>query len=427
MKRLVFVALLALCAGLLFAGGSQGETAMAEKIELRYMMWDPQIIEKEQALAQKFHELNPNVSITVEGIAYAQFWEKIQAMAAAKTLPDVFWMAVDRVKDNQRMGALLDLQPYVDKLDKSNYFESVFNVLRAPNANGDMYAFPYAWVVCIFYYNMRLFDEAGLQYPPEKWTWDEMRNLAIKLTKDIDGDGNADQWGYWVKGRYTHTWSYVYNNGAQMVSDDFKRCLLDEGKGKEAMKFLADLVIKDKVSPTPAQTKGVSTFFTTGKIAMCTEGSWRIDTYRKSLADPFGITYLPLGPGSGGKYDSFGWPDSYAISAYTKHPDESWAWTEYMAGPGRPVDSVLGGKVSIWKKSALSDAWAEKNMLPENKDLVLKAGALIGKNVTFAPGWPEWSDQIAASDFDKILLGEGDFDTVMAEMTEKIDKVLARY
>jgi len=55
MKRLVFVVLLALCAGLLFAGGSQGETAMAEKIELRYMMWDPQIIEKEQALAQKFH------------------------------------------------------------------------------------------------------------------------------------------------------------------------------------------------------------------------------------------------------------------------------------------------------------------------------------------------------------------------------------
>ena len=62
-----------------------------------------------------------------------------------------------------------------------------------------------------------------------------MRNLAIKLTQDINGDGNADQWGYWVKGRYTHTWSYVYNNGAQMVSDDFKRCLLDEGNAKEAM------------------------------------------------------------------------------------------------------------------------------------------------------------------------------------------------
>jgi multiple sugar transport system substrate-binding protein len=425
MKRLLCVLLLAaLFLPFCFATGQQEKTA--GKVELRYMMWDPQIVDKEEALAAKFHELHPNISVAVEGIAYGQFWEKIQAMAAAKNLPDVFWMSVDNVKDYQKLGALYDIQPYVDKLDKNNYFTSVFNVLRAPNVNGDMYAFPYAWVVCIFFYNMRLFDEAGMAYPPESWTWDQMRSMAIKLTKDTTGDGVADQWGYWVKGRYTQTWPYVYNNGSQMVSDDFTRCLLDQGKAKDAMRFLADLVIKDKVSPTPAQTKGISTFFTTGKIAMCTEGSWRIDTYRSSLKDPFGITFIPTGPGSGGKYVSFGWPDSYSLSKFTKHPDEAWAWTEYMAGPGRPVDSFLGGKVPIWKQSALSSAWAETGKLPANKSLILKAGELIGRNVTFAPRWPEWSDQVAASDFDKILLGEGSFDQVMAEMADKIDKILAR-
>ena len=211
-----------------------------------------------------------------------------------------------------------------------------------------------------------------------------------------------------------------------MVTDDFKTFLLDEGKGKEAMKFLADLVTKDKVSPTPAQTKGVGKFFATGKIAMCTEGSWRIGTYRSGLNDPFGITYVPLGPGSGGKYNSFGWPDSYSISAYTKHPNEAWAWVEYMSGPGRPIDSFLGGKVSIWKNSALSETWLEKDKLPANKSLVLKAGELIGKNVTFAPKWAEWSDQVLQSDFEKILLGEGDFDQVMAELKVKVEKILAR-
>jgi len=425
MKRIcIAVCLFVLILSFSFATGTQEKAA--EKIALRYMMWDPQIVEKEQALAEKYHAANPNVSVTVEGITYNQFWEKVQAMAAAKNLPDVFWMSVDNVKDYHKMGALLDLENYVAKLDKNNYFESVFNVLRAPNVNGHMYAFPYAWVVCVSFYNMRLFDEAGLAYPPEKWSWSDMRSLALKLTKDTNGDGNADQWGYWVKGRYTQTWPFVYNNGTQMVSDDFKTCLLAEGKAKEAMKFLADLVIKDKVSPTPAQTKGVSDFFATGTIAMVTEGSWRIDTYRKGLKDPFGLTFIPLGPGSGGKYVSFGWPDSYSISAFTKHPDAAWAWIEYMSGSGRPADSVMGGKVPIWKKSALSEAWAEKNLLPANKSLVLKAGELIGKNVTFAPRWPEWSDQVAASDFDKILLGEGDFDQVMAELKVKIEKILAR-
>jgi multiple sugar transport system substrate-binding protein len=422
-KHLVVLLLIALAAAVCFAEGQQEE---AEKVEIRYMMWDPQIVEKEQALAVEFSRANPNISVKVEAAAYAQFWEKMQAMAAAKTMPDVLWMSVDNVKDYQRMGAILDLEKYVDRLDKSQYFESVFNVLRAPTISGHMYAFPYAWVVCLSYYNMRLFDEAGLPYPGETWTWDEMRDLAVKLTKDTDGDGAADQWGYWVKGRYTHIYPFVYNNGTQITDDDFQTFMLSEGRGREAMKFLADLITQDKVSPTPAQTKGVSTFFTTGRIGMCTEGSWRIDTYRKGLKDPFGITLAPLGPGSGGKQASFGWPDSFAVSAFTEHPDEAWAWIEFMSGPGRPVDSVLGGKVPIWKKNALSPRWAEADQLPANKALVLKAGELIGSKVTFAPRWPEWSDQVVQSDFDKILLGEGSFDQVMAELKVKVERILAR-
>ena len=83
MKRLVLLlVLLALASGFLFAGAGQ-ETAMAEKIELRYMMWDPQIIEKEQELADKYQQENPNVTITVESAAFAQFWEKMQAMAVS--------------------------------------------------------------------------------------------------------------------------------------------------------------------------------------------------------------------------------------------------------------------------------------------------------------------------------------------------------
>ncbi|MQY77474.1 MAG: extracellular solute-binding protein, partial [Spirochaeta sp.] len=131
-----------------------------EKVELRYMMWDPQIIEKEQALADKFTVENPHIKITVEAAAYNQFWEKMQAMAAGKNLPDVFWMSSGTVKDYAKMGALLDIDDRVASLDQSKYFPSAFNVLRAPNFSGKMYAFPYAVVNCISYYNIRLFDEA---------------------------------------------------------------------------------------------------------------------------------------------------------------------------------------------------------------------------------------------------------------------------
>ena len=71
-RQLVVLLLLALAAAVCFAVGQQEE---AEKVELRYMMWDPQIVEKEEALAVKFSQDNPNVSVTIETAVFAQFWE----------------------------------------------------------------------------------------------------------------------------------------------------------------------------------------------------------------------------------------------------------------------------------------------------------------------------------------------------------------
>lgn len=426
MKRVLIVfCVLFLASSFAFASGGSEEKAKEEKIALRYMMWDPQIIEKEEALAAKFTQENPNVTITVEGVAFGQFWEKMKAMAAAKNMPDVFWMSSGTVKQYGKQGALLNLDEHISKLDAKKYYTKALNVLRVPNFQGKLYAFPWAVVGCISFYNIRLFDEAGLAYPTNNWTFDDMRSLAQKLSKDTDGDGNFDQWGYWVKARYTHMYPYLFNNGSQLIDDDFKKLQMAEPAGREAFKFITDLIAKDKFSPTPAQTKGVSKFFTTGKVGMCTEGSWRIDTYRKGLKDPFGIVLVPKGPKSGGKDVVYGWSDAYSISAYTKNPDAAWDWMIYMVSPARPVDSILGGKVPILKEVAQSPTWLEKDKLPANKGLVLDAVDLIGPKVTMPPGGSE-INKVVNTGFEKLVLGDANFDTVMKEMEEDVAKILAR-
>ena len=209
------------------------------------------------------------------------------------------------------------------------------------------------------------------------------------------------------------------------MDDDFKKLQMAEPAGREAFKFLTDLVAKDKFSPTPAQTKGVGKFFTTGKVGMATEGSWRIDTYRSGLKDPFGIVLVPKGPKSGGKDVVYGWADAYSISAYTKNPEAAWDWMIYMVSPARPVDSILGGKVPILKEMAESTTWLEKDKLPANKDLVLKAIDLIGPKVTMPPGSGEIDKKIYTG-FEQLVLGGAEFDTVMKEMEEDVAKILAR-
>jgi len=424
-KALIVFCMFLVASSFAFAAGETDKAAKEEKVALRYMMWDPQIIEEEEALAEKFSQENPNVTITVEGVAFGQFWEKMKAMAAAKNMPDVFWMSSGTVKQYGKQGALLNLDEHISKLDTKKYYTKALNVLRVPNFQGKLYAFPWAVVGCISFYNIRLFDEAGLAYPTNNWTFDDMRGLAQKLSKDTDGDGNFDQWGYWVKARYTHLQPFIYNNGSQPVDDDFKKLQMAEPAGREAFKFLTDLVAKDKFSPTPAQTKGVSKFFTTGKVGMATEGSWRIDTYRSGLKDPFGIVLVPKGPKSGGKDVVYGWADAYSISAYTKNPEAAWDWMIYMVSPARPVDSILGGKVPILKEAAESPTWLEKDKLPANKDLVLKAIDLIGPKVTMPPASGEINKKIYTG-FEQLVLGDANFDTVMKEMEEEVAKILAR-
>ena len=48
------------------------------------------------------------------------------------------------------------------------------------------------------YYNTKMFKEAGIEKAAT--TWDEFVADAKKLTKDTNGDGKPDQWGFTAAG-----------------------------------------------------------------------------------------------------------------------------------------------------------------------------------------------------------------------------------
>ncbi len=99
-----------------------------------------------------------------------------------------------------------------------------------------MYAFPYAWVTTVLYYNKDMFDKAQLAYPNDKWTWDDFLSAAKKLTLDTNGDGKTDQWGFWFFGRYAHIEPWLYQNDGDILNKDKTQFAVNEN-GKEALKF----------------------------------------------------------------------------------------------------------------------------------------------------------------------------------------------
>lgn len=413
----------------------QKETETSKEVNLTYFSWDPAMEKTNQQLIDQFEKTHPNIKVDLQSYEPSSYWPKISAMAAAGKAPDVFDMSSGFLDEWASKGLLYNLQDFVDKdLNKDDYFTSVFNAVRYPDKQtGDMYAFPYAWVTTVLYYNKNMFDEAGLDYPTKEWTWDDFLKSSQKLTLDKNSDGQTDQYGFWFYGRYAQIEPWIYQNDGRILNEDKTKFALDEN-GKETLQFLTDLTTKYKVSPKPKDMQGINQqdLFPTGKVAMWVDGSWNIANNRNIIKDQFdwGFTTVPRGEHRK-EEATYGWPDNIAIYNKTEHPEEAWEFIKFMTGKERSVENYAGGKVPIFKDTAMSDEWLEKDKKPENKELILEQGKHMGRN-SFTRNWSEWRGYGAAEgsgmngEIDQVLDGVKSFDDAMESLTKYANEVLER-
>lgn len=140
--------------------------------------------------------------------------------------------------------------------------------------NGHPYVFPYGLDTRCFFYRTDLLKDAGFANPPE--TWDDLVTYAKALTKDLDGDGNIDQWGFasiGFPGQVFNTYTFfdflIQNNGK--IADANGKPLFNSKEGVEALQFMVDLRNTYKVMPPDVITydnNEIHEGFLSGKFAM---------------------------------------------------------------------------------------------------------------------------------------------------------------
>ena len=94
-------------------------------------------------------------------------------------------------------------------------------VLDSCKLGDEIAYFPVALQPQAIIYRKDRFKEAGLEIPK---TWDEFVECAKALTKDTDGDGEVDQWGFGMVGSNNSSgqsrfMSYLWSNGVDCVTD----------------------------------------------------------------------------------------------------------------------------------------------------------------------------------------------------------------
>jgi multiple sugar transport system substrate-binding protein len=296
---------------------------------ISYSIWgDPTELKAQQAIVDAFHAANPNITVKVDVAEWESYWDKLGTGIAGGAAPDVFAMDGPLFPDYQTRDVLLDLKPYIDRdgYDLSQLADLAVKDFTTPDGQ---FGLPRDLNVVALYYNKKLFDEAGIAYPDETWDWAKLVEVGKQLTKDKDGDGTPDQWGFYTEtSDMENYWSeLVWQNGGDIISPDHKTSLVGSDQTVAALQFFQDLIYKDKIMAPPVVDGGNG--FSSGQAAMEANGSWLVATHLADGID-FGIAPLPKGPA--GQATSIN-PTGAVVFKGTKSPDAAWQFVKYLASP----------------------------------------------------------------------------------------------
>lgn len=318
-------------------------TAAAQTVTLRFSAWgNPEQNAPISAAVDAFQAKYPNIVVEQEFDPFDAYWDKKTTQVAGDQLPDVFAINNDNLCLYAGAGKLADLTPYLSEPDIASALEQVpGDNLQRLAINGQQFGFPFASGAELLYYNKTLFDAAGLAYPTPEWTLQNVLDAAAKLTRDNNGDGLPDQWGYYPNYYNEETLNAVLHRfGGRWVSDDGKTALNNSPEAIAAFQFIQDLSYKYNVAPKPQDVEGIENPFAAGLIAMFEDGAYALSDMRAIQDFDWDVTSIPLGfAGQVGDNALPGNPN-FVVSARTAYPAEAALLAAYLAGP--EAQTILG-------------------------------------------------------------------------------------
>ncbi|HTL41603.1 MAG TPA: sugar ABC transporter substrate-binding protein [Pseudolysinimonas sp.] len=363
-----------------------------------------------QKIVDAFEKANPDITVDVTTLPYADYGTALQTDLAAGTESDVFDIEYANYAQYQANGVLAPIT--VQNPDA--YKQSL---LEAYATDGTQYALPSSFSDVVLYYNKDLFDAAGLDYPNADWTWADEKAAAEKLT-----DKAAGVWGDHQPVSFYEYYKALAQNGGQFLSDDGTKVAFNTPAGVEAAHWLVDK--SGTVMPTIEQGQGTPDFdtnlFKDGKLAMMHTGIWVFG----AVADvPFGWD-IAVEPGNTTQASAV-FSNALGVSANSKHPEAAAKWAEFLSSSDTTVQVRLDAG---WELPPISDdaklsTYLEKGA-PENRQAVFDSLDGIALPPVVATGQTEMQD-IMTEELVEAQAGRKSVEDALKSAEERINAAIA--
>lgn len=234
----------------------------------------------------QFAAENPDISVTVEIIAWNTLYQKLQTAFVAGTQPDLFMLHASEVPQYASFGVLREMSDQFVSgggwFPDDDISETTMSGLMW---DGGIYGIPLDNHGRGLWINKDMFEAAGISTDPATapTTYEGWVELFQKLTLDANGNNalspdfdpeNVVQWGYTV-GEWPNVnfLAALYQNGGSFLSEDGSTVTVNSEAGIRALQQTVDLVYRYHVSPPAA---GFDTWqgFGAGTVAVLPTGTW---------------------------------------------------------------------------------------------------------------------------------------------------------
>lgn len=406
MKKLVAILLACmLCLSVVSLAG-------AEEVTIKFWYWadnDGYAQTMEEMIAD-FNATNGK-GITVVGEQYpwdgGSYSNNLLTAALGGGAPDVstFKLTATPSFTNNNLLANLD-ELIAGWVDKDQISDNLYNVMRSASGTESVYVMPWNTQVLYVYYRPSMFEAAGVEVPT---TYAEFLDICAKLTRDTDGDGKTDVYGFGMRGSNggQEPWGcFIYAAGGSFETMD----------SPEAIKGMQDYIdlFKNGYAPETAPNDGFSQVidaFKSGLTAMTIHHTGSSAQMIEQFGDDVAAFVFPAGEG---QWTSMGDTETVMFES-CQNKEAAFEWMSYLAtGKGQETWCTVTGNVPVAARVQALDQFQNDRFMKTSIEGSSVAGILpvLDTTTEWISNWPSVIQQA--------LLGDITAEEAMQELQDSL-------
>lgn len=339
------------------------EDAAGGKTVIKMTKWgDPGA---EEVLVKEFNESNDKIEIRLDAIPGDGYGDRLTTSFSSGDGYDIFLSGEGDFYKWVGLGMTTPLDELIAADQEwQNPMDS--DVMNMGMIDGSQSYLIKDYNPMCLWYNKDLFDAAGVDYPTDSWTWDDLYEAAKKLTVK-KADGTVESFGFQAQSWDYAVACYLESLGYSYISEDYKTA--DGYLNNKDMVAALDTYFswaegEDRISPNTADTDTYgdgTAMMINGKLAMMISGGWA-KTGLEDAGTNYATALIP------GNHKSYFCASGYAISSSSKNKEAAWEVLKWLTG--ERASEVRAEKEAVFPTAAAQLESVKAGMSEDQKALI---------------------------------------------------------